>query len=165
MSGINLIKHYPSELQQKVLKLIENKTLTTYLKQKYPTAHTITNDKQLYNYVMQLKNEHFKKFQIDKILYDSKIQTKNALGMHTFISRVQGSKLKAKNEIRIATVFKNAPKEFLEAIVVHELAHLKEKEHNKSFYNLCTFILPNYTQLEFDLCLYLIHLQLFGKIY
>ena len=40
------------------------------------------------------------------------------------ISRVQGDKLKASREIRIAAMFRDAPAEFLKMIVVHELAHL-----------------------------------------
>jgi predicted metal-dependent hydrolase len=40
-------------------------------------------------------------------------------------------------------------------IVVHELAHLKELDHNKAFYQLCTYMLPDYHQLEFDLRVYL----------
>ncbi|MDD2640685.1 MAG: YgjP-like metallopeptidase domain-containing protein [Sulfurimonadaceae bacterium] len=165
MNHLNYICHYPQSLQESVLKLIENKTLSSYLKNKYPHKHTISNDKLLYEYVMEFKNNYFKKFQINKIIYDSKIQVNNALGMHTFISRVQGGNLKAKNEIKIATLFKHVPEKFLEMIVVHELAHLKEKEHNKAFYNLCTFIQNDYMQVEFDLRLYLIHLQLFGKMY
>ena len=40
-------------------------------------------------------------------------------------------------------------------IVVHELAHLKEMDHNKAFYQLCTYMLADYHQLEFDLRVYL----------
>jgi predicted metal-dependent hydrolase len=50
-------------------------------------------------------------------------------------------------------------------IVVHELAHLKEKEHNKSFYHLCEHMEPNYNQLEFDLRVYLTCIDIFGPIY
>ncbi|MCC6513802.1 MAG: M48 family metallopeptidase, partial [Geothrix sp.] len=46
---------------------------------------------------------------------------------------------------------------FLKMILVHELAHLKEREHNKAFYQLCTHMEPDYFQLEFDLRLYLTH--------
>ena len=60
---------------------------------------------------------------------------------------MQGGKLKAKAEIRVATVFRNAPEPFLRMIVVHELAHLKEKEHNKAFYQLCCHMEPQYHQL------------------
>jgi predicted metal-dependent hydrolase len=78
---------------------------------------------------------------------------------------VQGAKLKAKNEIRIASVFKHAPLEFLRMIVAHELAHLKERDHNKAFYNLCEYMEPAYHQLEFDMRLYLTHLDLGGSLY
>ena len=37
----------------------------------------------------------------------------------------------------------------------HELAHLREKEHSKAFYQLCTHMEPTYYQLELDLRLYL----------
>ena len=40
-------------------------------------------------------------------------------------------------------------------IVVHELAHFKESDHNKAFYKLCEHMLPGYHQVEFDLRVYL----------
>ena len=98
-------------------------------------------------------------------MYDSKIHVlKNALGLHTAISRVQGGKLKAKAEIQIAALFKEAPAPFLQMIVAHELAHLREKEHNKAFYQLCDHMVPGYHQLELDLRLYLTHLELIGPL-
>ena len=55
----------------------------------------------------------------------------------------------------MASLFKEAPPEFLEMIVVHELAHLKESAHDKAFYRLCESMQPDYHQTEFDLRLYL----------
>ena len=160
------ISHYPKNIQEQIKSLIEKDKLTSYIKSKYPSAHEYKNDKALYSYVMDMKNEYFKKFQISKAIYDGKINViNNALGMHTFVSRVQGSKLKSKNEIRVASMFKNMPEEFLEMIVAHELSHFKEKEHNKAFYDMCTYVMPNYHQVEFDLRVYLLHIDKFGKIY
>ncbi len=160
------LQHYPQHIQDQIQSLIDNKKLTSYLQKKYPKVHNIKTDKALYSYVMDYKNEYFKKFQVSKVIYDGKINViSNALGMHTFVSRVQGNKLKSKNEIRVASIFKNAPEKFLEMIIVHELAHFKEKEHNKAFYNLCTFIQEDYHQIEFDLRVYLLHLDLYGKLY
>jgi predicted metal-dependent hydrolase len=97
-----------------------------------------------------------KAYPVIEIGYEAKINViKDALGLHTYISRVQGNKLKAKNEIRIAALFKEAPAPFLKMIVAHELAHIKEKDHNKSFYQLCQHMEPDYHQLEFDLRLWL----------
>jgi predicted metal-dependent hydrolase len=50
-------------------------------------------------------------------------------------------------------------------IVVHELAHLKEKEHNKAFYQLCTYMEPAYHQLEFDTRLFLTQVEMAGSPY
>lgn len=75
---------------------------------------------------------------------------------------MQGGRLKAKREIRVATVFRGMPEEFLRMIVVHELAHLKEPDHDKAFYQLCCHMEPNYHQLEFDLRVYLSHLEAGG---
>ncbi|UTJ06096.1 YgjP-like metallopeptidase domain-containing protein [Arcobacter roscoffensis] len=160
------LQHYPANLQEQIKTLLEQNKLDKYIKSKYPTAHTVKSDKALYEYVNELKNQYFKKYQISKVLYDGKINViNNALGMHTFVSRVQGNKLKAKNEIRVATLFKNTPEKFLEMIVVHELAHLKQKEHDKAFYNLCTFMMEDYHQVEFDLRVYLLYMDRFGKLY
>ena len=71
--------------------------------------------------------------------------------------------LAAKHEIRIAAMFKQAPDEFLRMIVVHELAHLREKDHGKAFYQLCAHMEPHYHQYEFDLRLYLTHMEHSGE--
>jgi len=55
------------------------------------------------------------------------------------------------------------PLAWLRMIVVHELAHMKERDHDKAFYALCTHMEPDYGQLEFDLRLYLTHLDLGGQ--
>jgi predicted metal-dependent hydrolase len=79
------------------------------------------------------------------------------------VSRVQGGRLKAKREICIAGLFRQAPAPFLKMIAVHELAHLKEREHGKPFFALCTHMEPAYHQLEFDLRLWLTSLEIDGR--
>lgn len=135
------------------------------LLQRYPKAHDIRNDRALYDYVQDLRGEFLRNAApIDKVAFDSKIHVINhALGLHTAVSRVQGGKLKAKHEIRVATMFREVPLEFLRMIAVHELAHVKEKQHDKAFYKLCTYMEPNYHQYEFDLRLYLTHLDASGQ--
>jgi len=125
---------YSAQIQLQVQQMIEQKKLDRYLLKKYPNIHEVSNDKALRGYVMSLKNQYLKKSSpLSQIKYDDKIHIiNNALGLHTYVSRVQGNKLKSKNEIRIGSLFKKAPEAFLSMIVVHELAHLKEKEHNYS---------------------------------
>ena len=161
---LKYLNHYAKTLQEQIVELIEKDKLSNYILKRYPTRHNYQSDKSLYEYTQEFKNQYLKKFTLSKVIYDGKINViNNALGTHTFVSRVQGGKLKAKNEIRIGTIFKNMPEEFLRMIVVHELAHFKEKEHNKAFYNFCTYMEPSYHQLEFDLRVYLTYLDLKGK--
>lgn len=163
---LKYINGYNETIKSQVQDLINSGKLGSHLEKKYPDNHTYTTDKSLYDYVMELKNNHFRHSPpITKVHYDTKIRDlHSALGTHTFVSRVQGGKLKAKNEIRISHLFKKVPEPFLRMIVVHELAHLKEKEHNKAFYSLCTHIEPQYHQLEFDVRLYLTYMDISKKI-
>lgn len=163
---LKYINGYNETVISQVQDLINSGKLENHLEKKYPDNHTYATDKSLYDYVIDLKNSHFRHSPpITKVHYDTKIRDlHSALGTHTFVSRVQGGKLKAKNEIRISHLFKKVPEAFLRMIVVHELAHLKEKEHNKAFYSLCTHIEPQYHQLEFDVRLYLTYHELTKKL-
>ncbi|MET0356276.1 MAG: YgjP-like metallopeptidase domain-containing protein [Cellvibrio sp.] len=158
---------YPAETLSQVEQLICDERLGKLLISKYPEPHGMRTDKQLYEYSVNLKSQYMSKAQpLNRVQYDSKIKViQHALGQHHYINRVQGNKIKAVNEIKIASVFRVAPEAFLKMIVVHELAHFKEKDHNKSFYQLCRHMEPNYHQYEFDLRLYLTHLDLYGELY
>jgi predicted metal-dependent hydrolase len=162
----NYLAGYPVALAAQVHTLIEQDRLAGWLLERYPQAHDVRTDRALYDYVLELKNSYLRNAgQLSKVAFDSKIHViKNALGTHTTIARVQGAKLKTKREIRVAVVFKEMPPEFLRMIVVHELAHMKEREHDKAFYQLCTHMESNYAQLEFDLRAYLTHLDAGGEV-
>jgi predicted metal-dependent hydrolase len=154
---LKYLQAYPATLQDQVRQLIAQDKLGDYLQQRYPDRHQIQSDKALYAYALALKQEHLRNVSgIDKVLFDNRLDlTHRALGLHSKVSRVQGGKLKAKNEIRVASLFKDAAPEFLRMIVVHELAHFRESDHNKAFYQLCEHMQPGYHQIEFDLRIYL----------
>ena len=167
MTQLTYLEHYPESLKLQVRRLIDEEKLTLYLLKKYPSTHAITNDKMLYTYVMELRSQFLRKSEpVTKVLYDGKISDINdALGLHRVTIKNHGGRLRSKSEIRIASLFKTAPEAFLKMICVHELSHLKQKEHDKAFYALCEKMEPSYHQLEFDVRLYLTHLELFGKLY
>ncbi|SDG95791.1 hypothetical protein SAMN04488136_105126 [Vibrio xiamenensis] len=160
--ALKYIQGYPEEIISQVAKLIENDKLSQWFERKYPDNHEIQSEKALFEYTMALKNRYMKKSSpLSKAIYDNKIHLiHNALGLHTYASKVHGNKIKTKNEIRIASVFKQAPEPLLRMLVVHELAHIKEKQHDKAFYQLCCHMLPDYHQLELDARLFLIHHEL-----
>lgn len=158
---------YNEPLKQQVKALLISEKSAQWLRNKYPEAHTMSSERQLYDYAMTLKNRFMRtSAPLSKVIYDDKIHIiNNALGLHSFVSRVQGNKLKAKHEIRISALFRRMPQALLKMILVHELAHLKEKQHNKAFYRLCCHMTEDYHQLEFDVRCYLAHKELFGELW
>ena len=159
MTELPFLRGYPQTVLLQVQQLLAAGKLAATLAKRYPqTEHDIQTDKALYDYTQQLKRQFMKSSEpVSKAVFDPKIHViNNALGTHTQISRVQGGKLKSKNEIRIASQLKHLPLPLLRMVVVHELAHLREKDHNKAFYQLCQYMEPAYHQLEFDLRLFLI---------
>ncbi|MEG1374860.1 MAG: YgjP-like metallopeptidase domain-containing protein [Comamonas sp.] len=156
---------YASSLQNKARAWLQAGKAGQWLLQKYPAAHAMRNDKALYDYVDGLKSEHLRNAGLlHKVAYDSKIHVvRNALGLHTRRVIAHGSKLNARHEIHVASMFKQTPEAFLRMICVHELAHLRVMDHDKAFYQLCTHMAPDYHQLEFDVRLYLSHLDQGGE--
>ena len=155
---LSYLSAYPPTLQQQAQQLLDEGRLGALLLSRYGQAqHSVRTDGALYDYVQDLKADHLRQASpVGKVCFDNKLQiVAHALGTHTTVSRVQGNKLKAKREIRIATLFRTAPDAFLRMIVVHELAHLRVREHDKAFYQLCQHMEPHYHQYEFDLRAYL----------
>ncbi len=158
------LQGYPPALLAQVQPLIDAGQLGDTLRRRYPGTHAVRSDPALYDYVNVIKQRHLRHAPpLAKVLYDGRLRRlAQALGTHTAVSRLQGGRLKAKREIRIASLFRDAPEPFLRMIVVHELAHLKERAHDKAFYALCMHMAPDYHQLEFDVRLWLTALALEG---
>lgn len=142
----------------KIRQLVDTNALGEHFLTRYPKVHQVRTDKALYDMAIALKNTYMRQSDpLAKVIFDEKISlSHHALGLHSYVNRRQGNKVKAKNEIRIASHLKHIPFELLQMVVVHELAHLREKEHNKAFYQLCTFMLADYHQLEFDMRVWLV---------
>ncbi|MDA0147635.1 M48 metallopeptidase family protein [Vibrio sp. LaRot3] len=156
---LRYLQGYPDHILTPVDQMLQAGTFCRWFERRYPQQHPIQSEKALYEYTMAIKNQYMKKTApLSKVVWDSKIHLiNNALGLHTYSSKVHGKKIKSKNEIRIASMFKQAPEPLLRMLVVHELAHLKEKEHNKAFYQLCRYMEPDYHQLELDARLFMIY--------
>ncbi len=156
---------YPEHLLDPVRALIAQNKLGIWLENRYPEKHAIQDDAALYAYIQELKTRYLKNAPaLNKVHYNNKISlVKHALGLNISKAHVQGGNVKRRREIVIASVFKETAPQFLRMIAVHELAHLKETQHDKAFYQLCCHMEPSYHQLEFDLRLYLTHRDLSTK--
>ena len=141
--------------------LLERGEVEALIAARYPERHDVRTSQALFAYVQELKARHMRRAApLGKVLYDDKLHVvHNALGVHVTSTHRQGTKLRKRRELRVAGLFKEAPADFLRMIVVHELAHTKHAEHGREFYRLCLFMEPDYHDLEFDLRLYLTHLD------
>ena len=159
MDGADLpfLAGYPEATRAQVRLSLSEGRAQAYLARRYAQPHALRNDGALYEYAMAMKQRHLRNAPVlAKVVYDNRLQVdQRALGTLTAISRVQGGQLKAKREIRIAAVFKDAPEAMLDMILAHELAHLRHREHDKAFYALCEHLQPEYHQVEFDTRIYL----------
>src|SRR5690606_25106791 len=146
MADLKYLRAYPEPLLAQVRQLIAEQRLGHYLQRRYPGRHEVQSDKALYGYVQRLKQDHLKSAPpIDKVLYDNRLDlTHRALGLHTAGSGVRGGQLKGRKDIRVASLCRQAAPEFLQLLVVHELAHLRESEHNRAFSKLCEHMQPGY---------------------
>ena len=97
MQTLKYLASYPESLQAQVRALIDGDRLGPMLATRYAEAHAVRNDRQLYDYVQEMKSRHLRKsVPLGKVLYDRRLQVvKHALGTHTVISRTHGGQLKA----------------------------------------------------------------------
>jgi predicted metal-dependent hydrolase len=157
VNDLPLLTGYSPELRQQASALLESGRLAQVLAKRYPNGHEVNSNKALNTYVQELKSRHMKTAPpLAQVLFDNQLHhAHNALGIHRTSTRVQGTKLRKRREVRVASLFKETPPEFLRMIVVHELAHMKHQEHNAAFYKLCVHMESDYHQYELDLRLLL----------
>ena len=138
------LQGYPENILEQVQVLIDNQRLAAFCSSAIP-IRTTSSATARFMTTQALKNRYMRSAPpVSKVIWDNKIKVmKHALGLHTAISRVQGGNLKAKAEIRISTFFRLAPEPFLRMIVVHELAHLKERSQQ----SVLSAVLPHGTGL------------------
>ena len=98
MSALPYLRGYAPELLTRVTQLITERKLRESVLRRYPLTHDVCTDRALYDYVAALKAEHLRKAEpLAKVAYDNILHVvENALGTHTTVSRVQGTKLKDK---------------------------------------------------------------------
>ena len=85
----------------------------------------------------------------DKLPYWSKI-TKieyNQVKVRDATTRY-GSCMPSKKNLYFSSRLIMLPEEQVDAVIIHELCHIKFKNHDKNFYNLVSEFIPNYKELD-----------------
>jgi predicted metal-dependent hydrolase len=102
----------------------------------------------------KIKNiDTFYRKEIEKIL-PQKVQ-EHSIKMNLFPTSISYRKNKRtwgscnyKNGLNFNILLMKFPLEVMEYVIVHELAHIKHKNHSKDFWNLVAIFCPNYKEIE-----------------
>ena len=108
---IDWLAGFGPESRERAETLHTEGKLLPLLQRRYPEAHEVSDNARLYTYVQDLKRTYMKSSPpLGKVRYCEKIRTvHDALGLHSYVVRVQGKKLKRKNELRVGSVFRELP--------------------------------------------------------
>lgn len=102
----------------------------------------------------KIKNiDTFYRKEIEKIL-PQKVQ-EHSIRMNLFPTSISYRKNKRtwgscnyKNGLNFNILLMKFPLQVMEYVIVHELAHIKHKNHSKDFWNLVAVFCPNYKEIE-----------------
>jgi len=152
---VNWLNGYPYEIVSRAKQLVANNELGPYLIKKYPVAHDIRTDRELYNYAVRLQKEFMHSSPpILSVAYRPMVDPDGWAIYYPLI-----------RDIKVSPVFRRAPIEFLRLLLLHELGHIEEEGHDEAFYRLHASMVPDYVQLHLDINLYMLHLDTGGVLY
>lgn len=83
-----------------------------------------------------------------KIQYYSAMMGLTPTGLKITTARKRYGSCSAANSLCFSCFLMRSPDEAIDAVVVHELAHIRYKNHGKAFYALIERYLPNYQSLK-----------------
>jgi len=91
---------------------------------------------------------------------------KSAEELNVTVKKISFRKMKtkwascnSKGNISINTLMMNMPKELIDYVVYHEVAHLKQMRHNTKFWGIVAKKFPHYKELEKELSVYWFNLN------
>ncbi len=137
----------------------------------FNTEEIIKNhEKWIYNKVITIKelqleaekrNLNFDLSEEDfrKIVKECILEFSNDLGVdfnRVFFKRMRSrwGSCSSKKNLNINVYLMYLPNKLIEYVVYHEVAHLVEMSHNKTFWNIISFKYPDYKYLEDELLVY-----------
>ncbi|WP_444442383.1 M48 family metallopeptidase [Pseudoruminococcus massiliensis] len=92
--------------------------------------------------------EKAKKILPDKVAYYSKLMNLYPTALKITAAKTRFGSCSGKDSICFSYLLMRYPDEAIDYVVVHELAHIKHKNHSKAFYALIEKYLPNYKERE-----------------
>ena len=99
--------------------------------------------------IKELLKNNTEKIIAERLPYWSKITEidYNEVKVRDAITRY-GSCMPSKKNLYFSSRLAMLPEDKVDAIIVHELCHMKYKYHNKEFYDLVSEYIPNYKEID-----------------
>lgn len=82
----------------------------------------------------------------EKVRYYSSVMGLEPTGVRITGARTRFGSCSPKNSLSFSCYLARYPDEAIDYVVVHELAHIKEKNHGKKFYAIIEKVLPDYKE-------------------
>ncbi len=84
----------------------------------------------------------------DRVKHYSEIMGVKANRITITSAQTRFGSCSSKNNLSFSFRLMLYPQSVIDYVVVHELAHIKEKNHSKSFYSVVSSVLPDYKKIE-----------------
>ena len=81
-----------------------------------------------------------------KVAYYSRLMGLTPAGVKITAARTRYGSCSGKNSLCFSCFLMNAPEAAIDLVVVHELCHIRHKNHGPAFYALLESVLPDYRQ-------------------
>ena len=129
---------YPPDLLAGAASMLRQGTLLDTLSRRHGPPHDLRTDGALYGYGIQIKSRYLRNADpLSRVTYDNRLHAvRNALGMHTAVSRLQGGRLQAKRALRAARLFTDGPVPLLRLVVRYDPPPPKEWTTHQAIYAL-----------------------------
>jgi predicted metal-dependent hydrolase len=109
-----------------------------------------TPDELKYN-VIRLYKLYAKPYLTGRLLYFAKIMKVKPSTINITNAKTRWSSCNKMRSVNFSWRLMMAEDEVIDAVVVHELAHIKELNHSQKFYSILTSILPDYYERDLKL--------------
>lgn len=83
-----------------------------------------------------------------RVEYFSKTMGVVPTGITVTGAKTRHGSCSAKNRLSFSWRIMQYPREFADYVVVHELAHIKHKNHGREFYDFVASVMPNYKEIK-----------------
>ncbi len=105
------------------------------------------NEKMYTDDNIKLLRQNAKTIIPQKVAYYSRVMGVEPTSVKINSARKRYGSCSGKNSLNFSLYLMDKPEEFIDYVVIHELAHIKHHNHSKDFYSFVSQFMPNYKEV------------------